>query len=149
MTELNSELLREIGALARCVHAISDIKFRSYLLQKGQFIFLTRICENKGINLIDLSNMLKVDKTTTSKAVQKLIKAGYVTKQKDDFDQRMWRLSPLPKAVEIYAYIIDEENRNVDACIKGFSDCEVTKTLLLLRKMRQNIENRWKVVKNI
>jgi len=148
MTELKSGLLREVGALARCIHSISDINFREHFLQKGQFIFLTRICENPGINLIDLSNMLKVDKTTTSKVVQKLINEGYVQKIRDEEDQRMWRLSPLSRALETYPHIIGEENRNIDACLHGFTDFEKENVLLLLQKMRENIEARWKTVKN-
>ena len=149
MTKLENELLREVGALARSVHAISDIRFREFSLQKGQFIFLTRICENPGINLIDLSHMLKVDKTTTTKAVQKLCEEGYVQKKRDEADQRMWHLSPLPTALEVYPHIIDEENCNIDACLQGFSLSERTSSLLLLRKMRENIEDRWKNIKNL
>lgn len=148
MAGLKNELLREVGALARSVHSISDIRFRKFSLQKGQFIFLTRICENPGINLIDLSNMLKVDKTTTTKAVQKLSAEGYVQKKRDDNDQRMWRLFPLPKGIEAYPEIIDEENSNIEACVKGFSESEKKNAYLLLRKMRENIEERWKNVKN-
>jgi len=148
MTNLKNELLREVGALARSVHAICDIKFRDHALQKGQFIFLTRICEHPGINFVDLSNMLKVDKTTTSKVVQKLITEGYIQKTRDEGDQRMRRLAPLPKALEIYPHIIDEENRNIDACLQGFHDSERAKTLLMLRRMRENIEERWKTMKN-
>ena len=59
--------------LARSIQSISDVKFKEFNLQRGQFIFLTRVCENPGFNQIDLSNLLKVDKTTTTKAIQKLI----------------------------------------------------------------------------
>ncbi|WP_376774609.1 MarR family winged helix-turn-helix transcriptional regulator [Clostridium thailandense] len=89
MKTLDSHILREIGTLFRCIHSISDIKFKEINLQKGQFIFLTRICENQGINQIDLSNLLKVDKTTTTKAIQKLIEAGYIEKKRDDNDKRI------------------------------------------------------------
>ena len=136
MTELKNELLRDIGALARCVHAISDTKFRQHFLQKGQFIFLTRICEKPGINLVDLSNILKVDKTTTSKVVQKLMNEGYIQKKREATDQRVWRLFPLIKALEIYPELIEEENRNVAACLEGFTRAEAESVLQLLQKMR-------------
>ena len=149
MSELMNELLRDVGALARSVHSVSDIRFRDLCLQKGQFIFLTRICENPGINLIDLSNMLKVDKTTTTKAIQKLNEEGYVQKKREAGDQRMWRLFPLTKALEAYPLIIEEENRNIEACLQGFTCGEKSEVILLLRKMRENIEARWKSVKNL
>lgn len=144
---LDSYILREIGTLSRCIHCISDLKFKELKLQKGQFTFLTRICENPGINQIDLSNILKVDKTTTTKAIQKLIDAGYISKEKDDIDKRMWRLYPKKKALETYEFIIDEENRNIGVCFDKFSEEEKDMVYELVRKMRQNIESDWKEVK--
>ena len=72
MTKLHNDLLRDIGTLARTIHYLHDLHFKELALQRGQFIFLTRICENTGINQNDLSLLLKVDKSTTAKAVQKL-----------------------------------------------------------------------------
>ena len=81
MTKLHNDLLRDIGTLARTIHYLHDLHFKELALQRGQFIFLTRICENTGINQNDLSLLLKVDKSTTAKAVQKLTAAGYINRQ--------------------------------------------------------------------
>lgn len=135
--------------LSRCIHSISDIKFKELDLQKGQFIFLTRVCENPGINQIDLSNLLKVDKTTTTKAIQKLIDTGYIRKTRDDVDKRMWRLYAQKKGLEIYHLVIEEENRNIAICFNDFTGQEQEAVLLLVKKMRQNIENSWKMIKNV
>lgn len=70
MTKLHNDLLRDIGTLARTIHYLHDLHFKELALQRGQFIFLTRICENTGINQNDLSLLLKVDKSTTAKAVK-------------------------------------------------------------------------------
>nr|WP_206154984.1 MarR family transcriptional regulator [Clostridium muellerianum] len=134
--------------MSRCIHSISDLKFKEINLQKGQFTFLTRICENQGINQIDLSNLLKVDKTTTTKAIQKLIEAGYIDKERDDIDKRMWRLYPKEKALEVYTFIIEEENRNIEVCFKNFNSEEKELVSKLVKKMRENIESDWKEIKN-
>ncbi|MEA5007831.1 MarR family winged helix-turn-helix transcriptional regulator [Clostridium tyrobutyricum] len=140
-------ILREIGAVSRCIHYINDLKFKEIHLQKGQFIFLTRICENPGINHVDLSNLLKVDKTTTTKVVQKFIKAGYIDKKRDMNDKRMWRLYPKEKALEIYPLIIKEENNRVEICFDNFTEEEKELAYQLVKKMRKNIENHWKEIK--
>ena len=62
MTKLHNDLLRDIGTLARTIHYLHDLHFKELALQRGQFIFLTRICENTGINQNDLSLLLKVDR---------------------------------------------------------------------------------------
>ena len=46
MTKLHNDLLRDIGTLARTIHYLHDLHFKELALQRGQFIFLTRICEN-------------------------------------------------------------------------------------------------------
>jgi len=140
-------VLREVGALARCIQSISDIKYRALKLQRGQFIFLTRICEHPGINLVDLSGLLKVDKATTTKAVQKLMKEGYVHKDINASDKRGWHLSPSEKALELFDHIIEEENRHISNCFKGFSPAEQEMAHHLLKRMRENVEQDWKAMK--
>ena len=134
--------------LSRCINAISDTKFKELALQRGQFIFLTRICENPGINHIDLSNLLKVDKTTTTKAIQKLIDAGYIYKTRDDLDKRMWRLYVEKKGFKIYSLVIEEENHNIAVCFANFTEKEKESVQHLVKKMCENIENDWKILKN-
>lgn len=147
IAKLKNQVLREVGMLARCIQSISDIKYREIRLQRGQFIFLTRICECPGINLIELSNILKVDKATTTKAIQKLMEENYVLRKRNSSDRRMWHLFPSSIAQEIYPYIIQEENRNIEICFNGFSPEEKDTVYQLLKKMRENVEQDWKELK--
>lgn len=147
-SNLKSNILREVGALSRTIHSISDIRFKEINLQKGQFIFLTRICENPGTNFIDLSNLLKVDKTTTTKAAQRLINEGYIDKKQDEVDKRIYRLYPTQKALDIYKFVIEEENRNIKTCLHNFTEEEKNMVCELIKRMRANIENEWYETKN-
>ena len=149
MNLLDSQILRDIGAVARSVQSISDTQFRRLNLQKGQFIFLTRICEHPGINLIDLSQLLRVDKTTTTKAVKKLIEISYVKKERDESDQRAWRLFPTEKALNTYAKVIAAENQLIGYCFNGFSEPEKSAASQLLARMRDNISHEWRLQKNV
>ena len=143
MSNLEREILREIGAITRCINSISDIKYKNINLQKGQFIFLIRVCANPGINQRDLSKLLKVDKTTTAKAIQKLIGVGYIERKEDPVDKRMWRLYPLKKALEAYDYIIQEENRVNQDYYNNFSKEEKNSLYELIKKLSKNIEEDW------
>ena len=145
---LTSDVLRQIGTLSRSIHSINDIQFKKYDLQRNQFIFLTRICEHAGINQISLSALLKVDKATTTKAVQKLIKAGYIEKRRNDEDRREWNLYPLERARQVYEAIIAEENRAIGLCLAGFTDEEKAAVSTLIRRMSRNIEEEWKKFKS-
>lgn len=96
-----------------------------------------------------MSNLLKVDKTTTTKVIQKLIEAGYISKKRDELDKRMWRIYPEAKGKETYLFVVQEENRNVEICFDYFTDKEKEEVYQLVKKMSNNIENHWKEIKNI
>jgi DNA-binding MarR family transcriptional regulator len=149
MIQLDSMILREIGTLSRSIHSISDIKFKELKLQKGQFIYLTRICENPGINLIDLTMLLKMDKTSTTKAIQKLVTEGYVKRKQDLNDKRVIHLYPTDKGLHSYESIINEENKNIIICFKDFSKDEKELVTELIKKMNKNISSEWKSSKLI
>jgi DNA-binding MarR family transcriptional regulator len=149
MKLLDSMILREVGTLSRSIHSICDIKFKELKLQKGQFIYLTRICENPGINLIDLTILLKIDKTSTTKAIQKLEAEGYIERKKDINDKRVIRLYPSEKGFKSYDDIINEENKNIEICLKNFSEEEKSIITELIMKMSKNIESEWKSSKLI
>ncbi len=145
--DIEKLILREIGAVSRCIYSIGDIKYKDKNLQRGQFIFLLRICENQGINLIELSNLMKVDKTTSTKAVQKLINEGYLEKKEDSLDRRVWRVYPTLKGQEVYRYIAHEEEKSSEIYYKDFSKKEKEDLFILLEKMKKNIEGTWNEIK--
>jgi DNA-binding MarR family transcriptional regulator len=97
---------------------------------------------------MELSSVLKVDKTTTTKAVKKLIDASYVYKELDKQDKRGYNIMPTNKALKIYDLIIEEENRNIEVCFKGFSEEEKEIAIALIEKMSKNIEEDWVKIKN-
>lgn len=144
---LTHQFLREVGAVARCVQSLSDVTFKKLALQRGQFVFLTRICESPGIHLLELSHLLKVDKATATKAVQKLEAEGYVRKEQNQTDKRMVQLFPTLRAQEAYPELIAEENRYLACCFAGMTKEEQMLAETLLRRIRENIEAEWLVMK--
>lgn len=145
---LHDPVLREIGALTRTIHSIIEVKFKELNLQKGQSFYLTRICENPGINLMQLSQLLMVDKTTTTKVVQKLIKENLIIKKTAPEDKRAFKLYPTDQANEVYRIIIEEENRLTAKCYQDFDKDQQTLVLSMIRKMRQNVDADWFDLKN-
>lgn len=144
MKELDCRVLRFMGTIYRATNSKADYKYKQFDLQKGQYMFLTRICENPGINFVDLSNMLKVDKTTTTKAVHKLIDIGYLNKEQDEKDKREYRLNPTKKGLEVYTFILEEEKKQLKISFKGFSEEEKKVATELIKRMSENIEEYWK-----
>ena len=140
---LTHQFLREVGAVARCVQSLSDVNFKKLALQRGQFVFLTRICESPGLHLLELSHLLKVDKATVTKAVQKLEAEGYVRKEQNQTDKRMVHLFPTERAQEAYPELIAEENRYLARCFAGMTKEEQALAETLIERIRENIETEW------
>lgn len=146
--DMDNLIMREIGMISRCLQTISDIEFREINLEKGQYILVVRIFENPGINQEELSNMVKIDRTTVAKAIKKLAFKDYIEKRASESDRRAWELYPKEKANEVYAFLQEEEYYTTSKALEGFDENEKEIALKLLKKMNSNIEEDWKLVKS-
>lgn len=141
------EILREIGMIARALDSISNIEFREYDLTKGQYLYLVRICEHPGIIQETVAEMIKVDRTTAARAIQKLETNGFVEKKDDPHNKKIKKLFPTDKGKEIYPFIKRENDYSNRLALKGFSESEAETMFGLLQRMRKNVEADWEYVK--
>ncbi len=142
------EILREIGMIARALDSISNIEFKEYDLTKGQYLYLVRIFENPGVIQEKLAEMIKVDRTTASRAIKKLEINDFIEKKKDKHNRKIKKLFPTEKGKEVYTFIKRENDYSNKVALKGFSEREVESIFNLLQRVRKNIEKDWEFVKN-
>lgn len=140
-------ILREIGMIARALDSISNIEFKEYDLTKGQYLYLVRICENPGIIQEKLAEMIKVDRTTASRAIKKLEINGFIEKKEDNDNKKIKKLFPTEKGESVYPFIIRENDYSNQVALSGFSENEVETIYNLLHKVRKNVEKDWEYVK--
>ena len=76
-----SSLLKYISMMKRDTNRYFQLKLKKFNLGGGQQFFLLRIAENPGISMYDLARTGAFDKATVTKAVNKLLAEGYITKQ--------------------------------------------------------------------
>ena len=129
-----------MGSIARILHARNDFRFQVQGLRKGQFVFLTRLCENPGVTVVGLARLARVDQTTATKATQKLELAGYLTRLPNVTDGRSQTLWPTDQAAEAYDRIIEAENADLAEGLDGFSSVDQEALLSLLVRVRSNLE---------
>ncbi|MCQ2010318.1 MarR family transcriptional regulator [Sporolactobacillus sp. STSJ-5] len=141
------EILREIGMIARALDSISNIEFKEYGLTKGQYLYLVRICENPGIIQEKLAEMIKVDRTTAARAIQKLEMNGFIEKKDDKENKKIKKLFPKKKGKNIYPIIKRENDYSNGVSLAGYSETEVETIFNLLQRVRKNIEKDWEFVK--
>lgn len=148
MKEFNmKEILREIGMIARALDSISNIEFKEYDLTKGQYLYLVRICENPGIIQEKIAEMIKVDRTTASRAIKKLEMNGFIQKKEDELNKKIKRLFPTEKGKKVYPFIKRENEYSNNVALTGFSETEAEDIFKHLQRVRKNIEKDWEFVK--
>lgn len=141
------EILRDIGAIARALDSISNIEFKELDLTKGQYLYVTRICENPGIIQEKVAELLKVDRTTASRAIQKLETKGFVEKRHEIGNKKNKQLFPTDKSLKIYPFLKREGDYSNARALDGFSPEEIDSIHDFLNRIRQNIETDWEYVK--
>lgn len=142
-----AEILRDIGMIARALDSISNIEFKEVDLTRGQYLYLVRICENPGIIQEKLAEMIKVDRTTTARAIKKLESNGMIERLEDKENKKIKKLYPTKKGAEIYPFIIRENNYSNAVALNGLSDDEAKQLEYLLKKVCKNISEDWNFVK--
>jgi len=142
------DILRPIGIIARSLDSISNIEFKEVDLTRGQYLYLVRVCENPGIILERLANLIKVDKTTAARAVQKLERNGILERREDAINKKIKKIYPTKKGKEIYPFIKRENEYSNSVALKGFNEEEQAQIYDLLMRVQNNVEDDWDYVKS-
>jgi DNA-binding MarR family transcriptional regulator len=142
-----AEILREIGMISRALDSIANIEFKEFDLTRGQYLYLIRICENPGIIQEKLAEMIKVDRTTASRAIKKLEANGFIEKRADAANRKIKRIFPTEKGKAISPNISRENEHSERVVLQGLSEEEATVLSGLLQTVRKNVEGNWEYVK--
>ncbi|TLG72888.1 MarR family winged helix-turn-helix transcriptional regulator [Culicoidibacter larvae] len=141
-----SEILREIGVVARALAGISNVEFKEIHLNKGQYLYLSRIYENPGIINDTLSELIRVERSAVAKSVKKLVEDGLVTKEVDTANKKIRKLFVTEKGKVVYDYLQREEKHSEANALAGLSQEEVGSLLCLLNKVSENVTKDWEYV---
>ncbi len=103
-----------IAAIYRHYQILINHHLKPYGIGSGQYIFLVKIYQNQGISQKELTNLVKIDKATTAKALKKLEEKGYIYRAIDKEDKRYNKLYVtkdgeefIPKLMEILGDVTD------------------------------------------
>ena len=110
MTEKNL-LSLDSSILYRCSQKYYEKQLSEYDLGYTQIILLTEIFENEGLTMNELANSGAFDKTTVTKAIQRLEQLEYVRIENSEEDKRSKQLYTTEKAREIMPrlYLVKQE----------------------------------------
>ncbi|AMP66794.1 MULTISPECIES: MarR family winged helix-turn-helix transcriptional regulator [Streptococcus] len=141
------KVLREIGIIARALDSIANIEFRDLELARGQYLYLVRIGEQPGIIQEELSDLLKVDRSTVARSVKKLADKGLIRELTDPSNQKIKKWILTEKGQKLYPFILAEHAYSEKTALKGFSQEEILQLEEWLAKMSKNVAADWELVK--
>lgn len=131
-----------IGRWASCIYRYGLIhignELKPYNIGSGQFNFLMALYHKDGINQESLAQSLRLDKATTARAITKLMKKGYVTRQKDDLDQRAYKIFLTEKAKKMEPMIKKILSEWTETLLSGFTEDERKLFIDFLKRTVQN-----------
>jgi DNA-binding MarR family transcriptional regulator len=141
---MKKPLGKEINELARDVKKFLHYHLDGYSLGDGQFGILYEVFHSPGISQEKLSKKRNVDKTTTAKAVKKLINNGYIQREKDKADKRVYCLLCTEKAIELMPEIERVIKLENEVLTQDLSEDEVKIFRKMMGKMTNSIDKHLK-----
>lgn len=107
----------------------------------GQSIILREIISHYGITPDKVSELLKLDKSTVTRAVKKLAEAGYIEKKRNPADRRSHHLLSTNLAKVLGPQFDLADQSLVEALIMGFSDEDIEQFGIFLRRASANVHH--------
>lgn len=115
---------KSISYLYRYEQIYIGKKIEPYGIGSGQFPFLMRLYREDGINQESLSDYLKIDKGTTTRAIQKLVDEDYVFRERKEEDKRSYRVFLTEKGKKLEPDMKKIVSDWEDILFSGFSDSQ-------------------------
>ncbi len=97
----NKHIGRYISHLYRNGQTFINRELDKYNISSGQFMFLLELYNEDGKNQEEISENIKIDKTTTTRAIKKLEERGFIYRIKDENDKRANKIYLTEKGYEV------------------------------------------------
>lgn len=100
----------------------------------GDILF--QLYRHDQLTMNQLSKLIDKDKSTVTVLINKLVKLGYVTKERDALDARVYRLSVTQKGKELRPDFQDISQLLLSQIYRNFSQDEKAQLISLLKKIK-------------
>ena len=125
--------------LTRQMHTLQAQYLDHLGVGMGQSIILREIISHYGITEAQLSTLLKLDKSTVTRAVRRLVEAGYVEKKRNPADRRSHYLLSTNMAKVLEPQFDMADQSLIEALINGFSGEEIEQFGKFIRRASANV----------
>ena len=134
-----TDLPPNLARLARQMQTLKAQYLNHLGIGTGQALILARIYSSHGTTQTHLCGMLGLDKSTVTRAVNRLVEAGYVEKRRHPADRRSHELLSTNMA-KVFGPQFDLADKSlIQALITDFSEEEIEQFGIFLRRASANV----------
>jgi len=137
----SADLPPVLTRLTRQMHTLQAQYLDHLGIGLGQSTILHEIISHFGITQEKVSERLNLDKSTVTRAVRRLVEAGYVEKQRNPVDRRSHHLLSTNMAKVLKPQFDLADQSLVEALTNGFSEEEIEQFGIFLRRASANVHH--------
>jgi DNA-binding MarR family transcriptional regulator len=112
-------------------HNLVQNHLKAFGLTNMQYVVLECLWHSERLTLSETGKQLSIDKATLSGVIERMAESGWIRKEKDPKDKRIYRLFPSEKSIELKEQLVDERVKANDKLLSSFTPQEK----ILLRKL--------------
>ncbi len=141
---LDYECVIQVLRTANALWRESRHFFRPFGLTEAQFNVLNLLGKAKnGLSQRELSDLLLVDRSNVTLLLDRMEKHGWITRQDDPKDRRIYRVIPTKLGKTLWLHVLPIYHRAIGKIMKNLSQVELRKFLKLLQAIENN-SGKWK-----
>lgn len=129
---------RLIACLYRQAQSHLERKLSPFGLGSGTFAYMIMLSYHDSMTQNEITRHLHIDKATTTRAIQKLQKQGYVNKVQDPSDQRAFIVSLTDEGKKLIPVVKEVLKEWTDILSKNFDESDRKVAYQLLQRMVEN-----------
>ena len=126
-----------LGKAYQTAHKLFKKKLDTHALTPVQFLVIQALWENEPATLKEISQNVSVDYATLSTLLDRMVKAGWVIKERDPSDKRYWQVSLTKKSRSMTTTFMAEQEETNQTMTQKFTESEKLLLFRMLKDLRQ------------
>ncbi|USG67706.1 MarR family transcriptional regulator [Brevibacillus ruminantium] len=110
------------------------------VISPKQFILLRVLYDKERSTVSDLATLLRQSNSATTIALNRLVKAGYVNRIRDEQDRRVVWVTVSEKAIPLIERLLGKRRDLMTGLLRNLSDQEIEQFTMFLRKMKEGLQ---------
>ncbi|WKY48408.1 MarR family transcriptional regulator [Eubacteriaceae bacterium ES3] len=119
-----------------------------YQINSSEYIYIMNLTEESSINQKSLSEKIIVDEAATTRALKRLEAKGYILRERDALDKRLYRVRLSSEGAEIKPFIQQKLDFWTAKLSQNMNESEIDKMITTLKHMSDYAVSTAKGAKN-